>query len=79
MLAVQCSLCLFGLAALLIHNLFVASLLVSTFGVCICVLAVFLDLVMPGLDGFEVCRRIRSEPDLRSCGIPFMAVAKADM
>lgn len=30
---------------------------------------VFLDLVMPGLDGFEVCRRIRSEPVLRSCGI----------
>ena len=30
---------------------------------------VFLDLVMPGLDGFEVCRRIRAEPKLQSCGV----------
>lgn len=30
---------------------------------------VFLDLVMPGLDGFDVCRRIRSEPGFEGTGV----------
>lgn len=30
---------------------------------------VFLDLVMPGLDGFDVCRRIRAEPDFEGAGV----------
>lgn len=30
---------------------------------------VLLDLVMPGLDGFEVCRRIRSDLDLEGVGV----------
>lgn len=30
---------------------------------------VFLDLVMPGLDGFEVCRRIRSESAFEGTGV----------
>lgn len=30
---------------------------------------VFLDLVMPGLDGFDVCRRIRAEPDFGTTGV----------
>ena len=30
---------------------------------------VFLDLVMPGLDGFDVCRRIRAEPEFEGTGV----------
>lgn len=30
---------------------------------------IFLDLVMPGLDGFDVCRRIRAEPDFEGTGL----------
>jgi CheY-like chemotaxis protein len=30
---------------------------------------VLLDLGLPGLDGFEVCRRIKGDPQLRSCRV----------
>jgi CheY-like chemotaxis protein len=30
---------------------------------------VFLDLVMPGMDGFDVCRRIRAEPAFEGSGV----------
>lgn len=30
---------------------------------------VLLDLVMPGLDGFEVCRRVRADPDFEGVGV----------
>lgn len=30
---------------------------------------IFLDLRLPGMDGFEVCRRIKSDPDTSNCQI----------
>jgi excisionase family DNA binding protein len=30
---------------------------------------IFLDLRLPGMDGFEVCRRIKSDPDSSNCQI----------
>jgi signal transduction histidine kinase/HAMP domain-containing protein len=36
--------------------------------------AVTLDILMPGMDGFEVLRRIRSDPELRSTPIVFVSV-----
>jgi CheY-like chemotaxis protein len=30
---------------------------------------VFLDLGLPGMDGFEVCRQIRHDPSLQSCRV----------
>jgi signal transduction histidine kinase/HAMP domain-containing protein len=36
--------------------------------------AVTLDLLMPGMDGFEVLRRIRSDPELSSTPIVFVSV-----
>jgi two-component system, OmpR family, alkaline phosphatase synthesis response regulator PhoP len=38
---------------------------------------VLLDLMLPGMDGLEVCRRIRSDPDLRRTGI-LIITAKDD-
>jgi CheY-like chemotaxis protein len=36
--------------------------------------AVTLDILMPGMDGFEVLRRIRNDPELRSTPIVFVSV-----
>ena len=36
---------------------------------------VLLDLVMPGLDGFEVCRRVRADPDFEGVGIVVQGAA----
>ena len=37
---------------------------------------VLLDVVMPGMDGYEVCRRIREEPD--TCILPIIMVTALD-
>jgi len=36
---------------------------------------VLLDVLMPGLDGFEVCRRIRAQPELAEIPIIFLSAA----
>ncbi len=36
---------------------------------------ILLDLLMPGMDGFEVCRRIRENPDWRDLPIIFLSAA----
>ena len=33
---------------------------------------VFLDIMMPAVDGYEVCRRVRSDPELRDTRIIFL-------
>ncbi len=41
---------------------------------------VLLDLQLPGVDGFEVCRRIKSSPETASIRVlPFTAVFKTDV
>jgi len=35
---------------------------------------IILDIVMPGLDGLEVCRRLRRDPALAACPILFLTV-----
>ena len=39
--------------------------------------AVTLDILMPGMDGFEVLRRIRADPELRATPIVFVSVFSA--
>ncbi len=34
---------------------------------------VLLDIVMPGIDGFEVCRRIKADPDTRDIPVIFLS------
>ena len=36
---------------------------------------ILLDLLMPGMDGFEVCRRIRENPDWHDLPIIFLSAA----
>src|SRR5688500_10984937 len=38
--------------------------------------AVVLDLMLPDIDGFEVCRRLRSEP--RTAGVPVIILTALD-
>lgn len=38
---------------------------------------ILLDLLLPGMDGCEVCRRIKADPDLRSIPVIFLS-AQAD-
>src|SRR5689334_982856 len=38
---------------------------------------VLLDLMLPGIDGLEVCRRIRAEPELSTAAV-LMLTAKGD-
>lgn len=40
--------------------------------------AILLDRMLPGLDGLEVCRRLKADPDLRSIPI-IMVTAKAEV
>ena len=54
------------------HDGFEAGLKVGTFAPNV----VLLDLMMPGLDGFEVCRRIKADPTTQS--IRVLAMSSAD-
>ena len=36
---------------------------------------IVLDVMLPGIDGFEVCRRIRSKPELAEIPIIFLSAA----
>jgi DNA-binding response OmpR family regulator len=38
---------------------------------------VFLDIRMPGLDGLEVCRRLKADPDLAACTV-ILLTAQSD-
>ena len=39
---------------------------------------VFLDLMLPDIDGFEVCRRIKARPDSKTTPIVMVSAALAD-
>jgi two-component system sensor histidine kinase ChiS len=40
--------------------------------------AVVLDVMMPGLDGYEVCRRFRKDPDLAGVPVVFLTARAQD-
>ena len=39
---------------------------------------ILLDIVMPGMDGFEVCRRLKADPGLSSIPVVFLTAGRAD-
>ncbi|MEI8243012.1 MAG: response regulator, partial [bacterium] len=39
---------------------------------------ILLDIVMPEMDGFEVCRRLKADPDLRSIPVVFLTALRTD-
>ena len=40
---------------------------------------ILLDVMMPGMDGFEVCRRLKAEPDLADIPVLFLTAAQDDV
>lgn len=39
---------------------------------------ILLDIVMPGMDGYAVCRKLKEEPRLRSIPVVFLTAARTD-
>ncbi|AFA47382.1 HD domain-containing protein [Acetobacterium woodii] len=39
---------------------------------------IFLDIIMPDMDGFEVCRKLKSHPDLVDIPVVFVTAARGD-
>jgi len=39
---------------------------------------VFLDIIMPGIDGYEVCRRLKEDQELRDIPVVFLTAVKGD-
>jgi len=39
---------------------------------------ILLDIVMPGMDGFEVCRKLKEDKDLRDIPVVFVTAIKGD-
>lgn len=40
--------------------------------------AILLDIIMPGMDGFEICRRLKEDPRLKSVPVVFLTAIKPD-
>lgn len=39
---------------------------------------IFMDIIMPGMDGFEVCRRLKAQTDLADIPVVFVTAARGD-
>lgn len=39
---------------------------------------IFLDIIMPGMDGYEVCRRLKADQELRDIPVVFLTAVKGD-